>query len=94
MLDLEVIPERALGGRQWEFILGELSTHLLASVALFELTPYPPPPPSRYAVGSGRGDTEETVCRYQERTLKVQRAGTYESSLAISICCVFSCVST
>ena len=23
MLDLEVIPERALGGRQWEFVLGE-----------------------------------------------------------------------
>ena len=33
MLDLEVIPERALGGRQWEFVLGEFFNVVFVKVS-------------------------------------------------------------
>lgn len=39
MLDLEIVPERSLGGDTWEFVLGELrfSVYILTSIiyALF-----------------------------------------------------------
>lgn len=69
MLDLEVIPERALGGRQWEFVLGENFKRSLSG--FFVQTGRVSCPTNRYATGSGGGDTQETVRRYQERTDKV-----------------------
>ena len=80
MLDLEVIPERALGARQWEFVLGEYPRTRLGELAtlvqirshLFVL--------SRYATGPGGGNTQETVRHYQECSAEIQWTGLLDMS--------------
>ena len=65
MLDLEVIPERALGGAQWELVLGQNRVLTMSNfIHLYRVI--------RYAACSSSGNFEATVGRHKESAYHLQ----------------------
>lgn len=65
MLELEVIPERAIAAGQWQFVLGIKKRFKVCLIVLSSIS-------NRNAPSTGGGHIEEAVYNHQECTAKIQ----------------------